>query len=172
MPSAFLLLMPWLFHRILKYTSPEDTTVCSASNIFITFYYELGLREVLHLIWRTRPVSFIFLQDFYRANLIQLWILCKSKALCCFSYFLKIILSEACWLYSNLSLSFSYRISFTLSYIMFNLFNKYLLSTCNVPAILRWLRKRPRPQEDHTLMVEAAMETNKYYALISMQSWS
>lgn len=61
-----------LFHHSLKYTTLEDTTVCSASSIFITFYYKLGLREVLHLIWRTCPVSFIFLQDFYQANLIQL----------------------------------------------------------------------------------------------------
>lgn len=64
-----------LFDHILKYTSLEDTTVFSASSIFITFYYSLGSREVLHLIWRTCPVSFIFLQDFYQANLIQLWVL-------------------------------------------------------------------------------------------------
>lgn len=60
-----------LFHHILKNTSLEDTAVCSASNIFITFYYNLGSREVLYLIWRACPVSFTFLQDFYQANLIQ-----------------------------------------------------------------------------------------------------
>lgn len=80
-----------LFQHILKYTSPEDTTVCSASNIFITFYYKLGSREVLHLIWRTCPVSFIFLQDFYWVNLIQLseFLFVNPKCSCYSSYFKK-----------------------------------------------------------------------------------
>lgn len=130
------------FHHILKYTSLEDTTVCSASNIFITFYYRFGSREVSYLIWRTCPVSFIFLQDFYWVNLIQLWVFYKSRALC-YSSYLKKNLPKACWPYSSLPTLYSCRISFPWVTCLVHLLSKYLLSTSNVSAILRWLRKHP-----------------------------